>query len=987
MLSPTSAWSSCLLWGSLVILVCQLQTAVADSQNDGEILQRFKKSAIDRRHELVSWVKGSDLCNASHHWRGVTCEPSVTGSLSIHGLDLHGLHLSGSVSSISHLGALASLDTLDLSDNFFSGPIPDTLSSLTVLSELRLQRNVFNGSIPVLPTKLKRVLLQNNELTGDIGNLESLLEPEELDIHGNNLTGGLDNAVVIRWTDYSLYILDVSDNQLEGHLPPALAIAGSRVSEGDLGAYYMNLSLNRFTGRIPPGSWRIETLDFSRNQLNGSIPSGLLHNDVTSYLNCSSNYLTGIITPSNEDGTSCPGDLRSLDLSHNLLEGPIPETLVTPTKSNLSILDSLEVLNLQSNRLSGSIDHVMAAKFVSLKELRLSRNNFTVGASLDQLTTSHFPSLEVLDLSSNLLQGAIPPGLSGMPYLKEIRLESNSLTGEISATRYSSWKNLEVLDVRHNFLHWSEGDPGLRTIFDSYVKLRELRLGSNNLSRTVIPTSSSKRLDSLEILDLSDSNLEGFISPDLFNNRMLPNLRYLDLSNNHLQGEVPGIFTLMPNLVYLNLSNNKLSGPLPSFLINPFLSNPSFFSSNPGLCGGPLPPCPTKSKGIKIWEVIGISLICVIVSGGSCLSLGWIWRWKVDARQRKRDADLIAALLDRETAAIMPLRDLKKATENFSETYKIGEGGFGTVYMGTLENGTSVAIKKSTREGTNEDKCRFLSEVKILSQVQHRNLVQLLGCCLANKICLLVFEYIPNGSLQEHLQRRIGNATLSWRQRLQIAVQTADALDHLHSGTTPPIHHLNVKSANILVDEKLNAKVADFGIFKLTPASELSRRQGMGRLGYVDPESRKSSSLSGKSDVYAYGVVLFELLSARPAIDHTRYDGEASLAKRGVTLLDGGRLEEIIDPALSETFLSVKGKESMVGVARVAAKCLNPDSRHRPLMKEVSRDLQTIWRFHYEPASLDVDDDQFATSVLERDVPWNFAGCAGASGTSFRSPG
>lgn len=970
-----------------MIVVFQSQLAVADSQTDGEFLQRFKKSAIDRRHELVSWVKGSDLCNASQPWRGVACEPSDTGSLSIHSLDLHGLHLSGSDSSISHLGALVSLDTLDLSDNFFSGPVPDTLSLLTRLSELRLHRNSFNGSIPELPTRLKRILLQSNELTGDIGNLGSVLEPEEVDIHGNNLTGGLDSAVVLRWTDNSLYILDVSDNQLEGRLPPALAIAGSRVSEGDLGAYYMNLSLNRFTGEIPQGAWRIDTLDFSRNLLTGTIPSGLLHNDVTSYLNCSSNFLSGIILPSNEAGNSWPRNLRSLDLSYNLLEGPIPETLVTPTMSNLSVLDSLEVLNLQSNRLSGSLDHFMAAKFVSLKELRLSKNNFTVGVSLDQLASSNFPSLEVLDLSSNLLHGIIPAGLSDMPNLMEIRLDSNSLTGEISAARYSSWNNLEVLDVSHNYLQWSEGDPGLRIFFDAYVKLRELRLGSNNLSRTVLPTSTSTMLDSLEILDLRDSNLEGFISPDLFNNRMLPKLKYLDLSGNHLTGDVPGIFTLMPNLVYLNLSSNKLSGPLPSFLINPFLSNPAFYSGNPELCGGPLPPCPDQSKRIKIWEVLGIALICVIVSGGSCLSLGWIWRWKLDARQRKRDADLIAALLDRETAAIMPLRDLKKATEDFSETYKIGEGGFGTVYLGTLENGTSVAIKKSTREVTNEDKCRFLSEVKILSQVQHRNLVRLLGCCMASKICLLVFEYIPNGSLQEHLQRRMGNAILSWRQRLQIAVQTADALDHLHSGTTPPVHHLNVKSANILLDEKLNAKVADFGVFKLTPAADLSRRQGTGRLGYVDPEPRKSASLSGKSDVYAYGVVLFELLSARPAIDHTRYDGEASLAKRGITLLDGGRLEEIIDPALSETFLSVKGKESMVGVARVAAKCLNPESRHRPLMKEVSRDLQTIWRFHYEPASLDVDDDQFATSVLERDVPWNFAGCAGASGTSFRSPG
>ncbi|KAL3698277.1 hypothetical protein R1sor_012353 [Riccia sorocarpa] len=224
----------------------------------------------------------------------------------------------------------------------------------------------------------------------------------------------------------------------------------------------------------------------------------------------------------------------------------------------------------------------------------------------------------------------------------------------------------------------------------------------------------------------------------------------------------------------------------------------------------------------------------------------------MEAEQHKQDAELIALLLERDTTALMPLRNLQRATNDFSEENQIGAGGFGTVYRGELVDGSVVAIKKSHHVGTSsEEKYQFLNEVKILSQVHHRYLVRLLGCCLAPNNALLVFEFVPNGTLQEHLNEKYNRAPLSWSRRLLIANQTAEALDYLHSSANPPIYHLNVKSANILIDSHLNAKVADFGLSRLAlvpDATHISTFPGWkGTFGYMDPELKRQAINEARS--------------------------------------------------------------------------------------------------------------------------------------------
>jgi serine/threonine protein kinase len=323
------------------------------------------------------------------------------------------------------------------------------------------------------------------------------------------------------------------------------------------------------------------------------------------------------------------------------------------------------------------------------------------------------------------------------------------------------------------------------------------------------------------------------------------------------------------------------------------------------------------------------------------------WGSRVYHRKHRQDADLIKMLMERETTALMSLGELREATNNFSETTMVGMGGFGTVYTGKLRDGTTVAIKRSKREGSEQDKDQFLNEVRILSQVSHKNLVKLLGCCMENKTALLVFEFISNGTLQEYLQEETRTLCLPWKRRLRIAIQTADALNYLHCAATFPIFHRDVKSANILLDDDFNAKVSDFGISRLVPieATHVSTVTVQGTLGYIDPEYYTTYQLTDKSDVYSFGVVLLELIFAKPAIDFQRGGENASLVKYAKQYIRSGDLEPVIDECLLETYndKAGNGKESILHVGRLAMQCTQIQSKARPSMREILKELQNLW--------------------------------------------
>ncbi|KAL3746910.1 hypothetical protein ACJRO7_015791 [Eucalyptus globulus] len=281
-------------------------------------------------------------------------------------------------------------------------------------------------------------------------------------------------------------------------------------------------------------------------------------------------------------------------------------------------------------------------------------------------------------------------------------------------------------------------------------------------------------------------------------------------------------------------------------------------------------------------------------------------------------------------------KDLEKATNNFNEDRILGRGGQGTVYKGMLTDGKIVAIKKSKAidEGKVE---QFINEVFILSQINHRNIVKLLGCCLETEVPLLVYEFIPNGTLYQYLHDPKEEYHVSWDTRLRIAIEIAGALFYLHSAASIPIYHRDIKSTNILLDEKYRAKVADFGTSKSVSLDQTHvTTLVQGTFGYLDPEYFQSSQFTDKSDVYSFGVVLVELLTGQKPILSLREQEGRSLATYFIISMEENQLFDIVDAQV----LKEGKKEEIASVANLAKRCLNLNGRNRPTMKEVAMELE-----------------------------------------------
>lgn len=293
------------------------------------------------------------------------------------------------------------------------------------------------------------------------------------------------------------------------------------------------------------------------------------------------------------------------------------------------------------------------------------------------------------------------------------------------------------------------------------------------------------------------------------------------------------------------------------------------------------------------------------------------------------------------TIPIYTYKEIEKATNSFSDKQRLGNGAYGTVYSGKLHNGEWVAIKRIKHRSDGDSLDQVMNEIKLLSSVSHPNLVRLLGCSVDNDEQILLYEFMPNGTLSQHLQKERGNG-LPWPVRLTIACETAKAIAYLHSNLDPPIYHRDVKSSNILLDYSYKAKVADFGLSRLgiVESSHISTAP-QGTPGYLDPEYHQNFHLSDKSDVYSFGVVLIEIITAFKALDFSRKHNEVNLAPLAVDRIKKGCLDEIIDPSIDYnkdewTFSSIHK------VAELAFRCLAFHSEMRPSMAEVATELERI---------------------------------------------
>ncbi|RZR92875.1 hypothetical protein BHM03_00021248 [Ensete ventricosum] len=355
-------------------------------------------------------------------------------------------------------------------------------------------------------------------------------------------------------------------------------------------------------------------------------------------------------------------------------------------------------------------------------------------------------------------------------------------------------------------------------------------------------------------------------------------------------------------------------------------------------------PCPPGSRGdgkkqgsgcqrdtfIEISLVVLLFLLVMIVAGGIWVHRGLQRRRLTKLRQQHflQNGGLLLQqhVSSREfSARIFTIEELERATDNFDEANVVGRGGHGTVYRGILPDRQVVAIKRS----------KFMDE----SQTEH----------FINEIPLLVYEFVSNGSLFEHLHESGGAPPLSWETRLRIAAETAGALAYLHCKPSAPVIHRDVKSANILVDENYTAKVSDFGASRLVALNQTHvTTLVQGTLGYLDPEYFHSSQLTEKSDVYSFGVVLLELLTSEKPISFCRSETARNLVSHFYTFMKEHRLLDLVDARLVEE----AGAMQLLAVAQVANTCVVLEAEERPTMKEVAVELSALSRLMKRHAEL-----------------------------------
>ncbi|KAK9131902.1 hypothetical protein Scep_011430 [Stephania cephalantha] len=960
---------------SLFFFLSPSPQVVHSLNQEAQTLLRVKLGLSDPDRALSTWTNRSDSpCN---NWFGVECDPTTRR---VNSVDLSNSNLAGPFPS--HLCNLTSLTHLSLSNNFISAALPAAaLRRCAALRRLDLSENLLVGPLPAaLPRLLPNLLhldLSGNNFSGDVPpSFAAFPALRRLSLVDNLLDGPLpaflSNVSTLTQLNLSynpfrlselppefgnltnLRVMWLAGCNLVGSVPDSVSQLGNLVD--------LDLSNNGLTGRIPEaiaGLGSVVQIELYNNSLDGELPGNLANLTKLRRFDVSSNRLVGRIP----EGL-CELELESLNLYENGFEGELPASIARSRNlvelrlfgnrlrgelpSELGRNSELRMIDVSMNRFSGRIPGGLCEKG-ALEQLILIYNEFSgeIPASIGECG-----SLARLRLRNNSLTGEVPRGVWGLPRVYLLELMGNEFTGGIS-TEIGKASNLSVLLISKNkfsgripdeigsldaMVEFSAADNRLTgSIPPALVKLVQLGrldLRRNKLSGEI--PSGVRRLRNLNELILSDNDFTGGIPAELGS---LPALNYLDLSNNQFSGEIPVELQNL-KLNQFNFSNNRLFGQVPP-LYDVQVYRDSLLG-NPGLCGNLLGTCSTRDES-KSWSYLWF-LRSIFILAALVLLLGSLWFYLKYRRLKKGDCN------NNGLSSKWTLTSFHKLgfseydiLDCLDEDNVIGSGASGKVYKAVLSNGETVAVKKLkggipgkedgngvVEKGRVADDDGFEAEVITLGKIRHKNIVKLLCCCTTRDSKLLIYEYMPNGSLADLLHSKKGGL-LDWPTRYKIAVDAAEGLSYLHHDCVPPIVHRDVKSNNILLDEEFGAKVADFGVAKaVDQVGQGAKTMSViaGSCGYIAPEYAYSIRVNEKSDIYSFGVVILELVTGKRPID-PEY-GEKDLVKWVSTTLNQKEIDHIIDPNLGSYH-----KEEICKVLNIGLLCTNLVPTNRPSMRNV----------------------------------------------------
>ncbi|XP_073100086.1 LRR receptor-like serine/threonine-protein kinase EFR [Elaeis guineensis] len=866
------------------------------------------------------------------------------------------------------LSNCSNLRRLDLSDNPLAGRIPDELRSLTKLETLHLEANNITGAIPPWLgnlSSLYALTLYSNSLEGsipeDLGNLANL---RFFQVSANMLSG----IIPLRLYNFSsLYFFNVAVNQLQGSLPPTLGNTLPTLN-------YLWLDNNQFDGPIPASlvnATGIVSIDFFNNSFSGQVPSNLgrlqgLYHLVLGVNQLEANDANGWAFI--DSLTNC-SFLQNLGLEFNLLGGRLPKSI-----ANLSV--ELQFLAIGSNHISGNIPSGIENLF-NLYALAFEKNLLTgnipedigklqmlqVLYLCDNKLTGILPSslgnltqLNKLYLYGNAFEGPMPSSLGNLQHLAELDLSINSLSGSIP-------KEIFNLTFLSNYVDFSDNNliGELPLNVGSMINIRALIFSGNKLSGEIPGTLGN--CEALEYLFIDNNFLHGSIPPSLSD---IKALQILDLSRNNLSGPIPKLLANLHFLVNLNLSFNHLDGAVPTKGI---FNNAAAISllGNYGLCGGVpelhLPACPKNSSEKSGGRSHLVRVVIPIISAISCLTLIFLFVFLYWKQKPRKDTRSPASSLDDKYPKVS-YRELAEATDGFSTTNLVGTGRYGSVYKGSLLRGNAaVAVKVFNLQQLGAIKS-FAAECDALRVIRHRNLVKIITLCSGfdfrgYDFKALVFEFMPNGSLEEWLHPRIieqGMAnSLNLLQRLNIAVDVAEAMDYLHHNCQPPVVHCDLKPGNVLLDADRVAHVGDFGLAKiLCEAMSMSLQNSAnstdvirGTIGYVAPEYGAGGQVSTSGDVYSYGILLLEIFTGKRPVDDAFNNGLT--LHSFVKMAFPEKIEEIIDPLLliqddddPRGSTTRRLNQCLESVIRIGLMCSTLSPGERLNMRDVATEMHAI---------------------------------------------